>query len=117
MKDNRIKREMKESGGGTIEKKQDPLKVGKNSYKLVMENDRVRVLDLFLKSGDKVAMHYHPDHVIYVLNGGKAKLTSSGKTDVMDMKNGQAIFLKSLSHDAENMGKTDLHLLVVELKK
>ena len=92
------------------------MKVGKNAYKLVMENDRVRVLDLFLKPGDKVAMHYHPDHVIYVLNGGRAKLTSSGKTEVMEMKNGQAIFLKSLSHDAENTGKTDLHLLVTELK-
>ena len=92
------------------------MKVAKNVYKLVMENDRVRVLDLFLKPGDKAAMHYHPDHVVYVLNGGKAKLTSSGKTDGMDMKSGQAIFLKALSHDAENTGKTDLHLLVVELK-
>jgi quercetin dioxygenase-like cupin family protein len=96
---------------------QDPLKAGKGFYKLVMENDRVRVLDLSLKPGDKVAMHHHPDHVIYVLNGGKAKLTSSGKTDVMDMKNGQAMFLNALSHDAENTGKTALHLLVVELKK
>jgi quercetin dioxygenase-like cupin family protein len=93
------------------------LKVAKNVYKLVMENDRVRVLDLFLKPGDKAFMHYHPDHVVYVLNGGKAKLTSSGKTDVMDMKTGQAIFLKAQSHDAENTGKTDVHLLVVELKK
>ena len=100
-----------------MEKKLDPLNVGKNAYKLVMENDRVRVLDLFLKQGDKVAMHHHPDHLIYVLNGGKAKITSSGKTDVMDMKNGQALFLKAQSHDAENTGKTDLHLLVVELKK
>lgn len=93
------------------------MKVANNVYKLVMESDRVRVLDLFLKPGDKAAMHYHPDHVVYVLNGGKAKLTSSGKTDVMDMKNGQAIFLKAQSHDAENTGNTDLHLLVVELKK
>lgn len=96
---------------------QDPLKVAKNVYKLVMESDRVRVLDLFLEPGDKAAMHYHPDHVVYVFNGGKAKLTSSGKTDIMDMKNGQAIFLKAQSHDAENTGNTDLHLLVVELKK
>jgi quercetin dioxygenase-like cupin family protein len=107
---------MHDNGGGIIEKTQDPLKVAKNVYKLVLENDRVRVLDLFLKPGDKAAMHYHPDHVIYVLNGGKAKLTSSGKTDVMDMKSGQGIFLKAQSHDAENTGKTDLHLLVVELK-
>ena len=100
-----------------MEKMQDPLKVANNVYKLVMENDRVRLLDLFLKPGDKAAMHHHPDHVVYVLNGGKAKLTSSGKTDVMDMKSGQAIFLKAQSHEAENTGRTDLHLLVVELKK
>lgn len=96
---------------------QDPLKVANNVYKFVMENDRVRVLDLFIKPGDKAAMHHHPDHVVYVLNGGTAKLTSSGKTDVMDLKNGQAMFLRAQSHDTENTGKTDLHLLVVELKK
>jgi hypothetical protein len=37
--------------------------------------------------------------------------------DVLDMKTGQAFFLKALTHEGENIGKTDLHLLVVELKK
>lgn len=105
------------AGGGTIENMQDPLKVASNAYKLVMESDRVRVLDVFLKPGEKAAMHFHPDHVVYVLNGGQAKLMSSGKTDVMSMRNGQAIFLKAQSHETENTGKTDLHLLVVELKE
>ena len=31
-------------------------------------------------------MHHHPDHVVYVLEGGKMKLTSEGKTDVLDLK-------------------------------
>ena len=106
-----------EDGGGITEKAQDPLKVAKNAYKFVMENDRVRVLEVQLKPGDKAAMHYHPDHVVYVLKGGKAKSTSSGKTELLDMKTGQAIFLKAQSHEAENPGKTDLALIVVELKK
>jgi mannose-6-phosphate isomerase-like protein (cupin superfamily) len=104
------------SGGGITEKAQDPLKAAKNAYKFIMENDRVRVLQVQLKPGDKAAMHHHPDHVVYVLKGGRAKMTSSGKTDVLDMKAGQAIFLKAQSHEAENTGKTDLDLLVVELK-
>jgi quercetin dioxygenase-like cupin family protein len=104
-------------GGGITEKTQDPLKVAKNVYKFIMENDRVRVLEVSFKPGDKADMHTHPDHVIYVLKGGKAKLTSSGKTDVLDMKTGQAVFLKAQSHEAENLGKTELNLLVVELKK
>jgi quercetin dioxygenase-like cupin family protein len=96
---------------------QDPLKVAKNVYKFIMENDRVRVLEVLFKPGDKAVMHSHPDHVVYVLEGGKMKMTSSGKTNVLDMKSGQAVFLNAQSHEAENTGKTDLHLLVVELKK
>jgi quercetin dioxygenase-like cupin family protein len=82
-----------------------------------MENDRVRVLEVLFRPGDKAAMHYHPDHVVYVLKGGKIKMTSSGKTDLLELKTGQAIFLKAQSHEAENTGKTDLDLIVVELKK
>ena len=93
------------------------MKVARNAYKFIMENDRVRVLEVQLKSGDKAAMHHHPDHVVYVLKGGKAKLTSSGKTDELDLKTGQAMFIKAQSHETENTGKTDLDLLVVELKK
>jgi len=100
-----------------MEKSRDPMKVAKNVYKFIMENDRVRVLEASFKPGDKAIMHDHPDHVVYVLNDGKINLKSSGKTDVLDLKKGQAVFLKAQSHEAENTGKTDLHLLVVELKK
>lgn len=75
-----------------MEKMQDPMKVANNVYKFIMENDRVRVLEASFKPGDKAVIHNHPDHVVYVLEGGKIKLTSSGKTDVLDMKSGQAIF-------------------------
>ena len=100
-----------------MEKSRDPMKVAKNVYKFIMENDRVRVLEASFKLGDKAIMHDHPDHLVYVLSDGKINLKSSGKTDVLDLKKGQAIFIKTQSHEAENIGKTDLHLLVVELKK
>lgn len=100
-----------------MEKSRDPMKVAKNVYKFIMENNRVRVLEASFKPGDKAIMHDHPDHVVYVLNDGKINLKSSGKTDLLDLKKGQAIFIKAQSHEAENTGKTDLHLLVVELKK
>ena len=82
-----------------------------------MENDRVRVSQILFKPKDKAPMHSHPDHVVYVLKGGKLKITTSGKTDMSDLKTGQAIFFKAQSHEVENTGKTDLDLLVVELKK
>ena len=95
----------------------NPLEVAANVYKFKMENDRVRVLNVTFKPGDKAVMHHHPDHVVYVLEGGKMKLTSQGKTDIFDLKTGDAIFLNAQSHEAENIGQTTLDLLVVELKK
>lgn len=95
----------------------DPLDVASNVYKLKLENDRVRIFDVTFKTGDKALMHHHPDHVIYVIEGGKMKLTSEGKTDILDMKDGDTIFLNAQSHEAENIGQSILKLLVVELMK
>ena len=97
--------------------KMDHLKVANNVYKLVMENDRVRVLEVVFKPNDKAIMHHHPDRVVYVLKGGKMKLTSEGKTDSLDLKTGQALFLNAQNHEAQNIGRSELDLLVVELKK
>jgi beta-alanine degradation protein BauB len=50
---------------------QDPIVVASNVYRFIMENDRVRVLNVTFQPGDKAVMHHHPDHVVYVLKGGK----------------------------------------------
>lgn len=99
------------------EKVQDPLQVASNAYGLLMENDRVRVLRLYLKPGEKASMHHHPDHVVYVVKGGKGQLTfSSGETETLDMEMGKAIFLEAQSHEATNVGDSDLEFIVFELK-
>jgi beta-alanine degradation protein BauB len=97
--------------------KMDPLKVAANVYTGKMENDRVRVFGVTFKPGDIAKMHHHPDHVIYVLKGGKLKITSEGKTNEMELTAGQAVFLNAQNHEAENIGKTTVDLIVVELKK
>ena len=85
--------------------------------KVIMENDRVRVSDVLFKPNDKAPMHSHPDHVVYVLKGGKLKIAASGKTEEFELENGQAVFFQAQSHEVENTGKTDVGLLVVELKQ
>ncbi len=99
------------------EKILDPLDVASNVYKLKMENDRVRVFDVTFKVGDKAVMHHHPDHVVYVVKGGKLKMTSQGKTDILELKEGDAVFLNAQMHEAENISPLAIQLLVVELKK
>lgn len=95
----------------------DPRDVASNVYNFVMENERVRVFNATFKPGEIAAMHHHPDHVVYVLKGGKIKLTSEGKTDVLNLETGKAIFLNEQVHEAQNIGQLPLELLVVEIKK
>jgi beta-alanine degradation protein BauB len=96
----------------------DALHTASTMNKLLMENDRVRVYDVRFKPGEKAEMHTHPDHIIYVFNDGKLKITPlKGKTEHIDLKAGKAIWMDATAHAAENPGKTGVHLLVVELKK
>ena len=100
-----------------MKKEMDPLVAASNVYKLLDENDRVRVLKVVFKPGDIAKMHHHPDHVVYVLKGGKGKMTSGGKTQDMELKTGSVVFLEKQDHEFKNTGKETLDLLVVELKE
>jgi quercetin dioxygenase-like cupin family protein len=97
----------------------DVLKSAANAYKLLMENEKVRVMDIRLRPGEKAAMHNHPNaHVIYVMSNAKFKLTfPDGKSGEFDLKAGQALWLEAGSHATENVGSSEGHNLVVELKK
>src|SRR2546429_9083746 len=54
---------------------QDPVKTSPQYYKVLLENDQVRVLEYRPKAGEKEAMHSHPAGVGYVLRDGKAKVS------------------------------------------
>jgi len=95
----------------------DPLVVASDISKPMLENERVRVFKATFKAKEKAEMHHHPDHVIYVLKGGKMKITSEGKTNVLDLKEDQSMFLKAQDHEAENIGDTTVEMLIVELKQ
>ena len=91
--------------------------IASNVYKLLNENDKVRVLQVTFKPNDVAKMHHHPSHVVYALKGGKISLTSEGKTQEMEIKTGEVIFLDAQDHEAKNIGESVLDLLVVELKQ
>jgi quercetin dioxygenase-like cupin family protein len=97
---------------------QDPIKVGPNIYKKILENDRVRMMEVTFAPGDSIAMHAHPDHAVYAVTGGKLRVTTSdGKMMVADLKAGDPLWMPAVLHAAKNIGTTPLKLLVVELKE
>jgi len=88
-----------------------------NVYKFKNENDNARVLEVVFKPGDTAKMHHHPQHMVYVIKGGRLKLTTSGKSSEINMRDGEVIFLEEGDHEATNTGSTTMDLLVVEFKK
>jgi hypothetical protein len=97
---------------------QDPVKVAPNNFKVLLENDRVRVLDFHSKPGEKIGMHSHPAVVAYSIAGsGKTKFTSpDGKTTERPITVGQAFWRDAETHASEYIGTGETHTLLVELK-
>ena len=73
---------------------QDAAVVAPDSYKVLLDNDRVRVLEYQIKPGKKDAMHSHPAYIVYTITPGKFMFTfPDGKTMERESKTGGVIFL------------------------
>jgi quercetin dioxygenase-like cupin family protein len=97
---------------------QDAAKVDPTHYKIVSENAQVRLLRVHYGPHEKSVMHSHPDGVIVFLDGGKTKFTyPDGKTEIIEMKAGEARYTPHTVHLPENMSDHAMNLVLVELKK
>ena len=96
---------------------QDPVPLYPDNYKVLLENDRVRVLDFQLKKGAKEDFHAHPTAVTYVLVPFKIRFTfPDGSTRIREAKAGDVFYGDALTHASENIGDTDAHGLLIEMK-
>jgi quercetin dioxygenase-like cupin family protein len=98
---------------------QDVMKVagGAETHKVLVDNDQVRVLDVHIPPGQKIAMHSHPANVVYYATDGKLKNTSpDGKTEERDLKAGTAVSRGPITHAVENVGSNEIHLVQTEMK-
>jgi hypothetical protein len=97
---------------------QDPVKTDGDKYKVVFENDRVRVMEYRDKPGDKTALHHHPDFVMHVVSPFTRRLAfEDGRTEERSFTAGQTIWMDAQNHIGENIGTTNTHAFIVELKE
>jgi beta-alanine degradation protein BauB len=97
---------------------QDPVKLSPQYYKVLLDNDEVRVLEFRFKPGEKEPMHSHPRGIVYSLTDAKIKVSfPDGKSEESAIKAGEARWRDAVTHAAENIGATEAHVIAVELKK
>jgi quercetin dioxygenase-like cupin family protein len=88
------------------------------NFKLLLENDHVRVLQYTLLPGALDHWHTHPPRVGYVLSGAKIRVTEAdGSHTDYDEKTGDTYWGEfSPLHDTLNIGTTPYIALLVEVK-
>jgi quercetin dioxygenase-like cupin family protein len=95
----------------------DPVATDGDKYRVVLENDRVRVLEYRDTPGQRTSPHHHPDFVLCALSAFQRQLTlADGRVVTREFKPGEVAWSKAQSHIGHNTGATDTHVLIVELK-
>ncbi|HEY4932250.1 MAG TPA: cupin domain-containing protein [Terriglobales bacterium] len=90
---------------------------GSETHKVILDNAQVRVLDVHVQPGQKVAMHSHPASVVYYVTDTKIKFTlPDGTSREAEAKAGTAVWREPGTHAVENVGPSEFHLVQTELK-
>lgn len=96
----------------------DGLKASTVNFKLLLENEHIRMLEYTLNPGEKDTLHTHPAKSSYVVSGGKIKvILESGETLFFDEKTGTADWSDYIGkHSVENIGNTTVKIILTEIK-
>jgi len=91
-------------------------KVGPNA-KVLLENEKVRVVETQGKPGEKNPMVKRGPRVVYVLKGGPIKVYyADGKTEMDELKTGTVRYYPGGdTKSTETLGKTERRNLVISL--
>jgi hypothetical protein len=85
--------------------------------KVLLENDCVRVQYHDVPVGKTIPMHSHPNYVVYTLKPFEARITlPDGTTRTSKREAGVAYWNEPITHSVENLGTSDIHNLIIELK-
>jgi hypothetical protein len=94
-------------------------------HRLLLENDRVRVLDTVIPVGDIVPVHTHRWPALYytiaagdfIRRDGEGNVLFDSRTVPGMLTTSAATFIECLPpHSVENVSPSEIHLISVELK-
>ncbi|GAB3144540.1 hypothetical protein GCM10027258_33450 [Amycolatopsis stemonae] len=95
----------------------DPAETNPELYRVVLENERVRVLEYRDGPGDRTAPHRHPDTVMVTLSAFSRRISAGGREVRVDLPAGAVRWVAAQEHSGENVGTTPTHSFFVELKE
>ena len=95
----------------------DAVPLSPRYYTVLLDSNRVRVLDYRLPAGQKEPMHSHPAYVVHFFQPAKLRATyPDGHSSESVVTAGQTVYRGALTHALENIGDSEVHALLVELE-
>lgn len=96
----------------------DAVVAGPRQFRVLLENEQVRVIEYAIDPGQRDPWHTHPPKVSYVVSGGQLRIhLQNGEAIDVTEETGSAHWAEHLPvHSAENIGQTPVRILLVELK-
>jgi hypothetical protein len=94
----------------------DPVATDPELYRVLFENDRVRVLEYRDRPGDATHVHGHPDSVMVTLATFSRVISAGGREIPVELHAGEARWLDAQEHQGRNVGDTESHAVFIELK-
>ena len=85
-------------------------------YREAFDHERVRIIEATFSPGSKVKATNHPDAVFYATTEGKLKMTTAEGTKPVDVQSGMTMFMPAGTFAAQNLGKTQVRIVMFELK-
>jgi quercetin dioxygenase-like cupin family protein len=82
----------------------DPTRTDPDKYKVIFENDRVRVLEFRDTPGAKTKPHQHPDSVLLMLSNFRRRLNIGDSVREVTVEAGEAVWSPAQIHIGENIG-------------
>lgn len=95
----------------------DPVTTNPELYRVVLDNDRVRVLEYLDAPGDRTDPHAHPDSVMITVSDFERRLIGGGQSVDVSKQAHEVNWLPAQSHAGENIGDRPTHVFFVELKE
>jgi quercetin dioxygenase-like cupin family protein len=96
----------------------DPVSVSPDKYKVLLENDHVRVVEYSIRPGERDNPHTHPPKVSYVASGGSLRITLRDTSFVSTDSTGEVAWRGNVPwHFAENIGTTPIRIILFEVKR
>ena len=107
------------SCSGSKEKLLLPEEVSPDVYKVLLDNEDVKVLEVTFEPGQSDNMHDHYPVTFYLLQGGKAQVTlPDGTVNEGEFPTGfTGHNTEKVRHQVKNIGENTIKILLVERKK